>query len=99
MEKAKKPKPKTSHMVVNLHIFEPSGREVWTVVGTKEEHWLDPDANFCSCASYYFSKDHDAKSCSHLESVKKARKTNKVQLTRFSDSEYVEFVASISDEI
>ena len=28
---------------VKLHLFEPSKRKIWTVVGKGEEHWVDPD--------------------------------------------------------
>ena len=27
---------------VKLHIFEPSKRKIWTIVGKEKEHWLDP---------------------------------------------------------
>ena len=29
---------------VKLHFFEPSQREVWTIVGKEKEHWIDPDS-------------------------------------------------------
>ena len=40
---------------LKLHLFNPSKREIWTVVGKEKEHWIDPDSNFCSCSGYYFS--------------------------------------------
>ena len=40
---------------VKLHVFEPSGRRIWTVVGKGEEHWVDPESNFCSCRILFWS--------------------------------------------
>ena len=39
---------------VKLHRFNPSQREIWTIVGKEKEHWIDPESNFCSCSGYYF---------------------------------------------
>ena len=30
---------------VKLHLFEPSQRKIWTVVGTGEEYWIDLDGH------------------------------------------------------
>ena len=38
---------------VKLHLFEPSKRKIWTIVGKGEEYWLDPDSCFCSCPGFY----------------------------------------------
>jgi predicted nucleic acid-binding Zn finger protein len=80
---------------VKLHVFEPSLRKVWTVVGKGNEHWLDPDAEYCSCPGYYFGKLSGKKSCYHLESVLLAKKENKFEKIVFSDDEYVDFLASL----
>ena len=50
---------------VKLHFFEPSQREVWTIVGKEKEHWIDPDSNFCSCAGFYFEMLKNKKPCYH----------------------------------
>ena len=41
---------------VKLHIFEPSQRKIWTVVGKGEEHWIDPDSRYCACPGFYLVK-------------------------------------------
>jgi len=64
---------------VKLHIFEPSKREIWTVVGKGKEHWLDPISEYCSCPGYYFGGLSGKKSCYHLESVLYAKKENKIE--------------------
>jgi predicted nucleic acid-binding Zn finger protein len=84
---------------VKLHVFEPSQREIWTVVGKGKEHWLDPDSEYCSCPGYYFGKLSGKKSCYHLESVVLAKKENKFEKVIFSDDEYVEFLASLIPDL
>ena len=80
---------------IKLHLFEPSNRKIWTVVGTEKEYWLDPDLDFCSCPGYYFNKSDGKNWCYHLESFKMATAKNKIELTTFSDDEYESFVASL----
>ncbi len=64
---------------VKLHVFEPTQRKIWTVVGKGEEHWVDPDANYCSCPGFYFGKLNGKTICYHLESVELAKKENKIE--------------------
>ncbi|MFQ6025173.1 MAG: hypothetical protein ACE5JT_01485 [Nitrosopumilaceae archaeon] len=83
---------------VKLHVFKPSGRKIWTVVGKENEHWLDPDLNFCSCEDFFFNTLNGGRECYHLKSAKIASKRKKVNVIRFSDDEYTNFVsAMISD--
>ena len=77
---------------IKLHIFEPSNRKIWTVVGTEKEYWLEPDLDFCSCPGYYFNKSNGKNGCYHLESFKMAMNKNKIELTTFSDHEYGSFI-------
>ena len=84
---------------VKLHVFEPSQKEIWTVVGKGKEHWLDPESEFCSCPGYYFGKLSGKKSCYHLESVILAKKINKFERIVFSDEEYVKFLASLIPDL
>lgn len=64
---------------VKLHVFEPSQRKIWTVVGKGEEHWIDPDADYCSCPGFYFGQLNGKKICYHLESARLAKKENKIE--------------------
>ncbi len=84
---------------VKLHVFEPSQREIWTVVGKGKEHWLDPDAAYCSCPGYYFGKLSGKPLCYHLESVILAKKENEFEKIVFSDEEYVEFLAGLIPDL
>ena len=80
---------------VKMHVFEPSGRAVWTVVGRSKEHWVDPDGQYCSCRGYHFGTLEGKKSCYHLDSVSLARQQKKVETVRFSDDEFGDFVSGL----
>jgi len=84
---------------VKFHVFEPSQREIWTVVGKSKEHWLDPEGEFCSCPGYYFGKLSGKNMCYHLESVLLAKKENKFEKIVFSDDEYNEFIAGLISDL
>lgn len=83
---------------VKLHIFEPSKRMIWSVVGKSKEHWLDPDSEFCSCPGYYFGRLNGRESCYHLESLKLAQKSGKVDVVKFSDDEFLSFIKGLISE-
>ncbi|MFB5624446.1 MAG: hypothetical protein ACE5RP_05990, partial [Nitrosopumilus sp.] len=70
---------------VKLHVFKPTQRKIWTVVGKGQEHWIDPDSNYCSCPGFYFGKLNGKDICYHLESAHLARDQNQVEEIVFSD--------------
>ena len=84
---------------VKLHLFEPSQRKIWTVVGKGKEHWLDPILEYCSCESFYFNQAAGKNGCYHLDSQKIAEKENKVELIKFSDDEFSDFISGLVDDI
>ena len=84
---------------VKLHIFEPSKRKIWTVVGKGKEHWLDPDAEYCSCIGYYFGRLNEKTTCYHLESVYLAKRENKIETIVFSDDEYDDFLSGLISDL
>ncbi|MDX1596340.1 MAG: hypothetical protein R3327_05310 [Nitrosopumilaceae archaeon] len=84
---------------IKLHVFEPSNRKIWTVVGKAKEHWLDPDMKFCSCPSYYFGRLNGKKFCYHIEAQKIAEKQGKFETIVFSDDEFYDFIKSVINEL
>ena len=84
---------------VKLHLFEPSNREVWTVVGKEKEHWLDPDGEYCSCRGFYFGRLAGKKMCYHLESAILAKKKNQSEKIVFSDDEYLDFIKNLVSDL
>lgn len=83
---------------VKLHIFEPSKRKIWTIVGAKE-YWIDPERNFCSCPGYYFGSVSERKECYHIEAIKSVQKTGKIETISFADDEYADFVSSLISDM
>ena len=84
---------------VKLHIFEPTQRKIWTVVGKGEEHWIDPDCNYCSCPGFYFGKLNGKMTCYHLESAQLTRNHNKVEEIIFSDDEFSDFLRGLISDL
>ena len=84
---------------VKLHIFEPTHRKIWTVVGKGKEYWIDPDGNYCSCLGFYFGKLNGKKTCYHLESAQLARSQNKVEEIIFSDDEFSDFLRGLVSDL
>jgi len=84
---------------VKLHIFEPSQRKIWTVVGKGEEYWLDPDGGFCSCPGFYFGGLNGKTSCYHLDSVHFAKRENSVEEIIFSDDEFSNFLSGLISDL
>ena len=97
MSSAEKAKTAVHEGRVKLHVFEPSGHQVWTVVGKSGEHWVDKETEFCSCSAYFFGKMRDGKGCYHVSSVQMSG-TN-VQTTKFPDSQYGTFLAELVERI
>ncbi len=84
---------------VKLHLFEPTQRKIWTVVGKSNEHWIDPDSGYCSCPGFYFGKLNGKNVCYHLDSVQYARKENQVETVVFSDDEFSDFVSALISDL
>ena len=93
-KKTKKISSLLSEKRIKLHIFEPSNRKIWSVVGTEKEYWLDPDLDFCSCPGYYFNNE-----CYHLEWFPMATIENRIEIITFSDHEYEDFIASLLSDL
>ncbi|MDH5462910.1 MAG: SWIM zinc finger family protein [Nitrosopumilus sp.] len=84
---------------VKLHVFEPSQRKIWTVVGVGEEYWLDPDDHYCSCPGFYFGQLAGKNTCYHLESAELAIKENQVETIIFSDEEFSDFLSGLISDL
>ena len=80
---------------VKQHVFLPSGRRIWTVVGRKSEHWVDPHHGYCTCRAYYFGGP--AGTCYHIKCQTYAHSASKYHTTEFYDEEFDGFVAGLVD--
>lgn len=84
---------------VKLHVFEPSKRKIWTVVGKGKEYWVDPDALYCSCPGFYFGKLNKKNTCYHLESAQLAQRLNNFEQITFSDDEFGDFISGLVSDL
>ena len=84
---------------VKLHVFEPSMRKIWTVVGIGEEHWIDPDGIYCSCPGFYFGKLNGKTACYHLESALLSIREKQVEEIIFSDDEFSDFLSGLISDL
>ena len=84
---------------IKLHLFEPSQRKVWTIVGQGEEHWIYPEMDYCSCPGFYFGQLNDKKECYHLKAIRIAQKENKFETITFSDEEFSSFISGVFSDL
>ncbi|MGD1054720.1 MAG: hypothetical protein ABR867_01375 [Nitrososphaerales archaeon] len=79
--------------------FLPSGRKVFSVVGTLGDEFIDPERPYCSCSNFFFRvMGGREKLCYHLLSYKIAVETGQVAILEFSDDEYGDYLrATIKD--
>lgn len=78
---------------VKLHLFKPSGRYIWTVVGREDEYWLDPDTGYCSCQKFYFGSG----SCYHLVCQRQAIQQGRYSTVTFDDQEFDGLVLGVTN--
>lgn len=82
---------------VKRHVFLPSGRTVWTVVGRKAEYWVDPHHGYCSCPAHYFGGPADT--CYHIKCQTYAESASTYDTIEFDDGEFGGFVAGLVDDV
>ncbi len=85
---------------VKKHVFSPSGRVVFTVVGRDNEEFIDPERPFCSCNNFFFKVlSGEAELCYHLLSYKIALESKNLDTVNFSDDEYAPLLVAISRDV
>lgn len=84
---------------VKQHVFEPSQRQIWTVVGKDNEYWVDTEGGYCSCPAFYFGKLNGKESCYHLESAELAKKKNSFETIIFADEEFADFIYGLISDL
>ena len=85
---------------VKLHKFQPSGRELWTVVGNYGDQLVFTNSDYCSCRGFYFSlmKQKPA-SCYHLKAHRVAKQRKQYSLIEIPDSDYQIFLKLLTRSI
>jgi predicted nucleic acid-binding Zn finger protein len=80
--------------------FLPSGRKVFSVVGTLGDEFIDPGRPYCSCSNFFFHVMGGREElCYHLLSYMIATKTGRVAVVEFSDDEYGEYLSAIVKDV
>lgn len=80
--------------------FLPSGRKVFSVVGTLGDEFIDPEKPYCSCSNFFFRVTGGREEiCYHLLSYRIAVKTGRVAVVEFSDDEYGEYLSAIVADV
>lgn len=75
------------------HVFTPSGRILYTVVGKSGEEFIDPDRPFCSCKQFFFRVlGGKVDTCYHLLGYKIAKEGQLFDEIRFGDEEFEAFL-------
>jgi len=85
---------------VKRHIFKPSGKEIWTVVGSRIDHYIDLEQPYCSCKDFYFQLVKGLEqTCYHLEAARIAKQANMYCEIAFSDEEYQPLLEAILNDL
>jgi predicted nucleic acid-binding Zn finger protein len=85
---------------VKKHLFLPSGRAVYTVVGKNGDEFIDPEKLVCSCESYFYRVlGGRSRLCYHMLSYEIASESGLVKETRFDDEEYDTFMRLLALDI
>jgi predicted nucleic acid-binding Zn finger protein len=85
---------------VKRHVFKPSGREIWTVVGSKVDHYIDLEQPYCSCKDFYYNLIRGLEqTCYHIEAARIAKQARTYCETTFSDEEYQHLLKAILEDL
>jgi len=85
---------------VKKHVFLPSGRYIFTVVGSNADEFIDPDKPFCSCESFFYRVlSAKVKYCYHILSYKIADESGLVQEVRLDDEDYDTFMRLLASDV
>ena len=85
---------------VKLHSFNPSGRRLWTVVGTEGDFLVDFEGDnehpFCSCDDFHFRVlGGKVPECYHLMAARNAVEEGRYSVIEFSDEEFAPFLRAL----
>lgn len=85
---------------VKRHVFLPSGRAVYTVVGSHADEFIDPEKSFCSCESYFYGVlSQKSEECYHMLAYTIAAESGLVDEVKFDDEEYDEFTRILASDV
>ena len=85
---------------VKMHLFVPSGRKVWTVVGVQGDSLVDVDEKeirqYCSCDDFHYRVlSGKVPECYHLIAARRAIAEGQYAEIEFSDEEFEPFLHAL----
>lgn len=85
---------------VKRHKFLPSGRCIYTMVGSNADEFIDPDKPFCSCESYFYAVlGAKVRYCYHILGYKIAQESGLIREVQFDDEEYDSFLKLLAADV
>jgi predicted nucleic acid-binding Zn finger protein len=85
---------------VKKHVFLPSGRSIYTVVGSNADEFIDSETSFCSCESYFYGVlSGRIERCYHVLSYMIADEAGLIQEVEFDDQEYDTFLQLLASDV
>ncbi len=85
---------------VKVHRFNPSKREIWTVVGRGGDQIVIEDQNYCSCNHFHYKVlSGEDNICQHILSLKIAKRLNEFNIFNFFDDNYMSFMKSLLKDL
>jgi predicted nucleic acid-binding Zn finger protein len=85
---------------VKRHLFTPSGRVLFTVVGRSGDEFIDPGKPFCSCRHFFFRVlgGRDT-TCYHLMAYEMAKETQRFDSVEMHDEEFGAFLRLLASDL
>jgi len=102
MNREEKARKVVESLAVKLHKFQPSGLEVWTVVGSDRDFLVDFQNSkpYCSCSDFYYRVLSARETeCYHLLAAKTAAANEMYSVVEFSDEEFGGFMKALISDI
>jgi len=85
---------------VKQHVFIPSRKTLYTVVGRSGEEFIDPGRPYCSCKQFFFRVlGGKAETCYHLLSYEIAKEAELFDETTFRDEEFGAFLRLLTIDL
>ena len=85
---------------VKKHVFSPSGRVLFTVVGRSGDEFIDPEKPFCSCRHFFFrvlgGRD---RTCYHLLAYEMAKEAQSFDRVEMHDEEFGVFLRLLASDL
>jgi predicted nucleic acid-binding Zn finger protein len=85
---------------VKAHIFVPSERAIYTVVGSSGDEFIDPEKPYCSCGNFFFRVMGGKREyCYHILGYRMALEAEKIEKITFDDEEYSDFFRIVTIDV